>query len=127
MDCSPSCTPHDQCTKWTHIDSQEVEVRSEHISTKGNEDPPKMALEAGPSSDSQEQEPTSPPYSLPKATAGPDDGTMVETSGSARDQDSENNAKHSGVASDSDTSKENVVNSDFKSVLWGLSLMFRHR
>ena len=59
-DCSSSNTLGDQCNKWTHFDSQEVEVRSEHNSTQGDEDMPKLVMEARPSSEPQGQEPTSP-------------------------------------------------------------------
>ena len=36
--CTSSGALRDQCNKWTHVDSQEVEVSSEHSSTKGDED-----------------------------------------------------------------------------------------
>ena len=62
-DCSSSGTLSDQCNKQTHVDSQEAEVRSEHNSTKGNEDMPELALAARPSSEPQGQEPISPPSS----------------------------------------------------------------
>ena len=115
QDCSPSSTLGDQLNKQTHVDSQEIKVRSEHSSTKGNEDMPKLALEARPSSEPQGQEPTSPPSSPTKATADPSNGTVVRTSRSTGDQDSESNTNHSGASSDLDKSKEDVANSDMES------------
>ena len=69
-DCSSSDTLGDQCDKQTHVDSQEVKVRSRHSSTQGNEDMPKLVLEAGPSSTPKGLEPTSPPSS--PSTTDPD-------------------------------------------------------
>ena len=54
------------------------------------------------------------PFSPTKATADPDDGTVGEASRSTGDQDCENTADHSGTSSDSDASRENVVNSDME-------------
>ena len=87
----------DQCNKGTHVGSQVVKVRSEHISTKGNEAMPKSAQETRPSSEPQGQEPTSPPSSPTKATTDPGNGTVVGTLRSTRDQDSESSANHSGT------------------------------
>ena len=111
QDCSSSGTPCDQHNKWTHIDSQVVKVRSEHSSTKGDENMTELALEARLSSKPQGQEPTSPPSSPTKATADPGNGTVVRTLRSTGDQDSESNANNSRTLSDSDTSRENVADS----------------
>ena len=53
LDCSLSGTPGDLQYKWTHVNSQEAEVRSEYCSIQGEEDMPTLALEAGPSSEPQ--------------------------------------------------------------------------
>ena len=66
-----------------------------------------LVLEAGPSSKPQEQEPTSSPSSPTTATTDPDDGIVVGTSRSTRDQDSESDGNHSGASSDLDASREN--------------------
>ena len=113
--CSSRCALGDQCNKQTHADSQEVEARSEHSYTKGNEDMPKLAPEARHSFKPQRQEPTGPPSSPTKAIADPGDGTVVETSRSTRDQERGTNADYSGASSDLDASKENVANSDMES------------
>ena len=76
---------------------------------------PKLALEARPSSKRQGSEPTSPPSSPTKVTADPDDITVVGISRSTEDQDSEIIANHSGVSSNLDASKENVVDSHMES------------
>ena len=55
------------------------------------------------------------PSSPTKATADPGNGTVVETSRSTRDQDSEGKANHSGSSSDLDTSRENMADSDIDS------------
>ena len=73
-----------------------------------------MALGARPTSEPHGQEPTSPHSSTTRTTADPDHGTVVQTSRSTGNQDSEINANHSGVLSDSDASKENVANSDME-------------
>ena len=65
-DCSPSSSLRDHCDKRTHVNSQEVEARSEHSSAQGDEDTPKLVTEAGPSFNQQQgQEPTSPPLVQP--------------------------------------------------------------
>ena len=46
-DCSLSGTPGDQCRKQIHVDSQDIEVRSEHSSTKGDQNPPKWYQRLG--------------------------------------------------------------------------------
>ena len=115
-DHSSSSTLGDQCNKQNHVDSQEARARSEYSSTKGEEDMPKLASEPRPSSEPQGQEPTSTPSSPTKVTVDPGDGTVVETSRSTRDQDSESNANHSGASSDLDASRENVADSDMESV-----------
>ena len=76
---------------------------------------PKLIPEVGPSSGPHGQEPTSSPSSPTKATADPNDGIVVGTSRSTRDQDSENDANHSGASSDSDISRENVADSNMES------------
>ena len=63
--------------KQTHVDSPEVEVRSDHKSTQGNENTIELVLEAGHSSKPQGQEPTSSPSIPTKATADPDDAIVV--------------------------------------------------
>ena len=113
-DCFPSGTLSDLCYKWTHVNSQEVEVRNKHSTVQGKEDTPTLASEARPSSVPQGQEPTSPPSSPTKATTDPDHGTVSGTSRSTRDQDSESNTNHSGTSSDSKASRENVANSDME-------------
>ena len=60
QDYSPSGSLGDHHDKRTHVDSQEGQARSEHSSTQGKEDTPTLALEVRPSSEPQEQEPTSP-------------------------------------------------------------------
>ena len=75
----------DQCNKQTCVNSQEVEGRSEHSSTKGDEDMLEVAQEARPSSKLQGQEPTSPPSSPVKAMTDPGDGTLVGTLRTTRD------------------------------------------
>ena len=107
----------DHCDRRTHIDSQEVKARSEHSSTQGEEDMSGLALEVRLSSEPHRQEPTSPPSSPTKATADLDDGTVGEASRSTRDQDSESSTNHSGTSSNSDTSRENMVDSDMESAL----------
>ena len=101
----------DQCNKQTHVDSQEVEVSSEHSSTKVDEDMPKWALKARPMFEPQGQVPTSPT----KATTDPGHGTVVGTLRSTGDQDSASNANYSGASSNLDSSREIVANSDIES------------
>ena len=74
-----------------------------------------MVPEARPSSEPQGQEPTSPPSSPMKATTDPGESTVVETSRSTRDQDSESNTNDNGASSDLDVSRENVANLDIES------------
>ena len=105
----------DQCNKRTHIDSQEVEVWIKHSSTQDNENSSKLVPEDGSSPKPQGLEPTGSLSSPTKATADPDDGIVVGTSRSTRDQDSESDANHSGALSDSGTSRENVAESDMES------------
>ena len=62
-DHSPSGPLSDQCNKQTHVNSQEVKIRSKHNSTQGDEITPKLVLEAGPSSEPQGQGSTSSPSS----------------------------------------------------------------
>ena len=114
-DCFSSGTLEDQYNKWTCVDSQEVEVRSEHSSTKGDENILKLAPEARTSSEPQEQEPTSPLSSPTKATTDPGDSTVVGTLGSTRDKDSESNANHSWASSNLETSRENLADLDMES------------
>ena len=97
--------------KWTYVKSQEVKVRCEHSSVQGKEDMSALALEARPSSKTQGQEPTSPT----KTTANPDDGTVVGTLRSTRDQGNDSSTNHSGTSSDLDASRENVANSHMES------------
>ena len=102
-DCSSKSSLDDHCNKRTHADSQEVEARSEHRSAQGNEDMPKLVLEAGPSFKQQQgQEPTSSPCSLTRATADPDDGTVAGIMWSTRYQ----------ASSDSELSREDEADSD---------------
>ena len=115
QDHSPSGTLRDEHNKQTCVDSQEVKVRSNHSSTQGDEDTPKLVPEARPCSKPQGQEPASPPSSPTKATTHPDYGTVVGTSRSTGDQNSESDANHSGASSDSDTSRGNMANSNMKS------------
>ena len=108
---APLCQQH---TWWsrqqlTHVNSQEVEVRSKHSSTQHNEDMLEVEPDARPSAEPQGQETTSCPSSPTKATTDLDDGIVVGTSNCTRDQDSERNANHSGASSDLDTSRDNVV------------------
>ena len=110
--CSSCSNLGDQCNKWTYVNSQEVKVRSECSSAQDNEDTPELVPEARPSSKPQGQEPTSPPSSPNKAPTHPDDGNVVGTSRSTRDQDSESNSNHSLASSNSDASRGNVVDSD---------------
>ena len=114
-DCSSSSSISHHCNKRTHVNSQEVEDKSEHSSTQGKEDMPTLASEVRPSSKPQGQEPTSPPSSPTKATTDPDDGTVGEASKSTGDQDSESSPNDSGTSSDLDASRENVANSDMES------------
>ena len=95
----------DQHNEQTHVDSQEVEVRSNCNSSQGNEDTPKLVPE----------EPTGPPSSPTKANADPDDNTVVGTLRSTRDQDSESDGNHSGAPSYLDASRENMANSNTES------------
>ena len=61
-DHSPSGSLSDHHDKRTHVNSQEVKVRSEHSSAWGDEDMSKVVLEAQPSFNQQQgQEPTSSP------------------------------------------------------------------
>ena len=114
--------------KQTHLDSPEIEVRSKHSCTQGNENMPKLVLEAAePSSKPQEEEPTSPPSSPTKATTYPDDGNVVGTLKGTGDQDSLSNNNHSGASSDMDASRENMADSQHGVSIWGLQHMFRHR
>ena len=56
---SSSCSNHGD--KRTHVNTQEVEARSEHSSAQDDEDTPKLLPEAGPSFKQQQgQEPISP-------------------------------------------------------------------
>ena len=114
QDHSLSGTLGDQCNKWTHVNSQEVKVRSKHSSTQGNEDMPELAPEARPSSNPQGQEPTSPPSSPNKATTDPDESSVVGTPRSTGDQDHETSANHSWTSSDLDASRENVPDSEME-------------
>ena len=104
--CSPSNSLGNHHDKRTHVDSQEVEARSEHSSAQGNEDMPELVLEAGPSFNQQRQEPTSPPSSPTRATTDPDNGTAAGSSRSTGDQ----------ASSDSDSSMEDMANSDMETV-----------
>ena len=52
-DHSPSSSLGNHHDKRTHVGSQEVKVRSEHSSVWGNENMPKLVLEAGPSFEQQ--------------------------------------------------------------------------
>ena len=63
---------------------------------KGDEDMPDLALGARPSTEASGQKPTSPPSSPTNATTGPGNGTVVGTSRSTADQDSESNATTMG-------------------------------
>ena len=63
QDWSPSSSLGNHHDKRTHVNSQEVESRSEHSCTQGEEDMLTLALEIRPSSEPQGQEPTSPPSS----------------------------------------------------------------
>ena len=73
--------------KRTHDHSQEVKAKSEHSSAQGNEDMPKLLLEAGPYLKQQKgQEPTIPPSSPTRVTADSDDGTVAGSLRSTRDQ-----------------------------------------
>ena len=112
---SSNGTLSDQCNKQTHIDLQEVKVRSKHSSTEGDEDIPKLAPKARPRSEPQGQESTRPPSSPTKATVDPGNGTVVETSRSTGDQDSESSTNHSGTSSNPDTSRDNAADSDMES------------
>ena len=112
---SPSIAPCDQCNKWTHVNSQEVKVRSEHNSMKDDEDLPEMVLEAGPSYDPWRHGPISLPSSPTNAPIDPDEGIVADTLRNTGDQDSENNCSHHGVSSDQNTSRENVAESDLES------------
>ena len=77
-DCSSSSSLSDHCHKRTHVNSQEVEARSEHSSTQDDEDMPKSVPEAGPSfKQQQEQEPTRPSSGPTRTTADPDDSTAA--------------------------------------------------
>ena len=51
----------DHHNKKTCVSSPEVEARSEHSSTRGNENTPELVPEAGPSFEQQGQEPARPP------------------------------------------------------------------
>ena len=101
-DHSSSSSSSNHCDKRTHVDSQEIKARSEQSSAQGNEDMPKLVLEAGPSFGQWGQEPARPPSSPTRATTDPDDGTAGGSSRSTGDQ----------ASSDSDLSRENVVDSD---------------
>ena len=114
-DHSPSSAFSDQCNKQTYINSQEVNVRSEHSSTNGKEDIPKLDERLGPSYNPQGQGPTSCPSSPTKADTDPGNGTVVGTLKSTRDQDSESNTNHSWASSDSDASRENMADLDVES------------
>ena len=80
-DCFPSSTLGDLHYKWTHVNPQEVEVRSEHSCVQGEEDLPTLTSEARYSSKPQGQEATSGPSSPTKATTDPDDATVQEPRG----------------------------------------------
>ena len=115
QNCSSSGSLGNHCNKRVHVDSVEVKAKSEHSSTQDKEGMPALALEVRPSSKPQGQEPTSPPSRPTKATTDPDSGTVGEALRSTRDQDSESSTNHSGTSSDSDTSRENVADSDMES------------
>ena len=92
-----------QLTQWSSWQEdpcwlQEIEAKSEHSSTQGEEDITALASEVGPSSEQQGQGPTSPPSSPTKATADPDDGTVGEASRCTGDQDSESSNNNSGTS-----------------------------
>ena len=121
-DHSPNSSLSDHHDKGTCVDFQEVEARSEHSFTQGEEDTPALVSEVRPSSEPQGQEPTSSPSSPTKATTDPDDGTVGEASRSIGDQGSASSANHSGTSSDLDASRENMVNSDMGQPLGIVSL-----
>ena len=60
-DCSPSSSLNHHCNKRTHVDSQEVKVRSEHSPAHGDEDMPELILGTESSFKQWGQEPVSPP------------------------------------------------------------------
>ena len=102
-DCSFSSSLSNHCDKITHVSSQEGKANNEHSSAQGDEDTPKLVLEAGPSFNQQQgQEPTSPPSIPTRATTDPDYGTVAGSLRSTRDQ----------ASSDSDSSREDAGNSD---------------
>ena len=81
QDCSYSSSLSNHHDKRTHVDSQDVKASNDHSTAQGNEDMPKLLLEAGPSSEQQGEEPTSPLFSPTRATTDPDGGTAAEIQG----------------------------------------------
>ena len=125
-DCSSSGALGDQCNKQTCVDSLVVKVRSEHSSTKDNEDIHKLEPEARPRSEPQGQEPTSPPSSPTKATADLGDHTVVGTLRSTGNHDIESNANCSEASCNGCIQREHSL-LGYGVSLWGLFHMFGHR
>ena len=99
---SPSGSFNNCHGKRTLVDSPEVEARSEHSFTQGDNNMPELIPDTGPSSKQQRQESSSPSFSPIRALTDPEDGSTAGSLRTTKDQTTLDSGSLRGYVVDSD-------------------------